>query len=65
MYSFQPTIKNTIYLPSVSFSLERIENYNKAVLSDIGGIKDMLANSPEPPVVSMIKDEKTFQLSLF
>ena len=24
----------------------------------------MLANSPEPPVISMIEDEKTFQLSL-
>jgi hypothetical protein len=40
-----------------------MENFSKCMMADIGGIQDMLANSPQAPVVSII-DEKAFQISL-
>jgi hypothetical protein len=40
-----------------------MENFNKHIMADIGGIQDMLSNSPQAPVVSIV-DEKMFQISL-
>ena len=47
----------------LSSSLEHMENFNKQKKYNIGGIKYMLSDLPQAPVVSIV-DEKMFQISL-
>src|SRR5436190_2590798 len=47
----------------ISSSLERIENQSRKMASNIQGIQDLLADSPETPIVSVV-NETVFQISL-